>query len=422
MATFTQKLDLLLEHATEQQLIKEDLAERLRQLAAEQERGRGILSLTAVLSWLGGSILGLGILLVIAANWNAIHHFFKLAGVLALFLGAHAAGFWLRRRARPLLAEGMMMLAGILCLCSIGLVSQIYHLDGRASLMFLFWLVAIAPLAWALRSASLAILSVFALLLTLHIEQAEWSIPLLSVVMMTEMSVALLLVGLAGYLRDREPLIAATFRGIGVLLIFGVLYVMGFYRHWGISNDWGLSAAQLLGVWWIAVTGALGGFGIWLGYRWLLPENTYLRDRLLILLTGMLGTLALMSLVELRVLPLGPDLKFFNFGWYRTFHFSEWLLSIVAWVLWFAAAMWCILFASRTGRKAYLNVGVLGVGLGVLTRFFDLFGSMFETGLAFVVGGTLLLGTCGIAEYYRRSILATLAHADEADQAREVTV
>jgi uncharacterized membrane protein len=413
MSRFLNKFTALLDDASEQELIDDTVKQRLRELAEDRERSRGVLSLAAVLGWLGGAILLVGIVLIVSANWDDIPSLVKLLGFFMLFAAAHAGGIYLRQRTElQALAEGLNFLGAGLFLGGMALISQIYQVEGRPPTMILIWFLAIAPLSWCFRSVTITCLSIAALLVWLHMEQYELGgnrfIFSFASTLMVEVGVGIALIGLAALLREPEPRIAAAFRGCGLLLLFYGVYMMGFYRHFSdalpTANWWPVLPAG------IALLG--GAAGLAAGYRAILPNNPYLRDRLVILLVLLLATAAAILLAEYGVIPAGPDLKFFNFGWYRTFHLTEWILSVAAWVLWFALAVWCVVFASRTGRRAYLNAGVLAVGLGVVTRFFDLIGGLFETGLAFVVGGGVLLVTCFAVEYWRRGILNQLKDAD----------
>jgi hypothetical protein len=66
-----------------------------------------------------------------------------------------------------------------------------------------------------------------------------------------------------------------------------------------------------------------------------------------------------------------------------------------------------------SGRLAYLNAGAGGVGLGAVTLFFDLMGSLAMTGWMFLAGGVVLLGTGFAVERWRRGLVAR-ARAREA--------
>lgn len=417
MSRFLNKFASLLEKACQEGVIDTVAAVRLREMAADQERGGGVVSLAAVLGWLGGGVLALGVILLFAANWDQIPDVVKISGFLVLFAAVHGGGIVLRRQDRLIwFAEGLNLLGAILFLAGIGLISQIYQLDGRPPNAVLLWLIATLPLAWAFRSAPLTLLSLAALITWLHMEQVSWGGAYYRLstasALMIEVGVGVGLIGFAAVLRDREPAIARTFRGVALLLLFFSVYILGFYRHMSGDTHW-LAALPSVGAL------LFGGIGLAIGYPFMLPDNRYLRDRLAILLVLLLAVAGLMLSVDLELVPKGPDLRFFNFGWYRTFFMAEWLLSIAAWVVWFALALWCVFFAARTGRTAYLNAGVLAVGLGVLTRFLDLIGGLFQTGLAFVVGGGILLATCLAVEYWRRKILHHLKHVDQQTSERK---
>ena len=98
---FHQRLDGLLKAAVERQVVTTSAAETLREMAREQEKGRGALTLASVFGWLGGSAVVIGVILLIASNWDGIADGVKLAGFLVLLAGTHAGGFWLTRSGLP---------------------------------------------------------------------------------------------------------------------------------------------------------------------------------------------------------------------------------------------------------------------------------------------------------------------------------
>ena len=71
--------------------------------------------------------IGIGVIAVIAANWEAIPAAVKLGVDFALLCTA-AWGVWhSRRKGRNLAAEALLTAFALLVLGSIGLVGQIYH-------------------------------------------------------------------------------------------------------------------------------------------------------------------------------------------------------------------------------------------------------------------------------------------------------
>ena len=105
------------------------------------------------------------------------------------------------------------------------------------------------------------------------------------------------------------------------------------------------------------------------------------------------------------------DHAVFDFGNDATFSIASLLVTFAAWALWFLLAFWCVAFGTRSGRKRYLDIGVAAVGLGVVTRFFDLIGGQTGTGVLFVVGGLVLIGTAWGMEKWRRQTLARMGES-----------
>lgn len=58
-----------------------------------------------------------------------------------------------------------------------------------------------------------------------------------------------------------------------------------------------------------------------------------------------------------------------------------------------------------------MNLAVTCIGLNVFTRYFDLFGTMLEGGVFFVVTGLVMLGVVYYLERKRRSLMAGLRGA-----------
>ena len=101
MASFSTRLKRLTRIATERGILDAGTADALVGLAEQQERERGVRSLTAVLGALGGGIVALGVVLLIAANWQGIADGVKIAGFLLLLAGSLAVGFWITAANRP---------------------------------------------------------------------------------------------------------------------------------------------------------------------------------------------------------------------------------------------------------------------------------------------------------------------------------
>jgi len=407
MASFSTRLKRLTRIATERGILDAGTADALVGLAEQQERERGVRSLTAVLGALGGGIVALGVVLLIAANWQGIADAVKIAGFLLLLAGSHAVGFWITATNRPYVrtAAGFHFIGAGLVIAGVGLVSQIFNLDARPPNGALIWLVAIAPLAYLLRSSAITGMTIVAFAFWAHLEGSfggsPVEMPTFAGHLVLEIGLGVGLLGMSSAVRDREPDIARVLQAFGVAPLGYGIYALGFYRYFsdpvagaGVGS-WVLPSLALM----------LGGLGLWVARESLASKAPWLRDRLNSFLVILLLITAITVAIDLGVVPLGPDLFFFGFGNGVTFSLASLLVTFAAWAMWFLLAFWCVAFGTRSGRKGYLDVGVTAVGLGVVTRFFDLIGGQAGTGMLFVAGGSVLIATAWAMEKWRRQTL-----------------
>lgn len=399
MTLFTKKLRALMQEAQGQGWLDSGTARSLLALAEEKESRRGWLSLTSVLTVLGGGAAVLGVILLVAANWDSLSDAFKIGGFLILLAATHGGGLWIRWAGKPYIktADALNFLGAGLFLAGVGLISQIYNLHGYPPKAILLWLVAVLPLAFLLRSGPIAALAVFALLLWSHMEGGFTGSPLrlsgFASFLVLEIGLGAALLGLSATLRGTEAAISRVLRFCGAAILFYGLWALGFMRHFSSAassapHGWVLPSVALL----------LGILAIAAARRKIADALPALQGRLVALLVALLALSGFALWLHLTS-GTGGSAGIF--------------ISVMAWALWFLLALWCVAFGARTGRKAYLNAGSAAVGLGVITRFFDLIGGMAETGTILVIGGFLLLATGWATEKWRRSIAATMEEAEK---------
>jgi len=119
----------------------------------------GVAPLVAVL-------VGMGVILWVAANWSDLTLPLRLGLLEALVVSCATAAFVLLRRERPLLAQSLLVLTGLSYGAAMALVAQTWQLQDFYPTGFLLWGLALVPLAWA--TESLALLVLVELLVLLH--------------------------------------------------------------------------------------------------------------------------------------------------------------------------------------------------------------------------------------------------------------
>jgi uncharacterized membrane protein len=148
-----------IERWTADGIISPEQAERLRQRYAVTPEGPpwGLL----VFASAGALVIGLGVVLLLAYNWNAIPKFGKLALVFGAITAAHTGGLICLRKGgwQQRLGEALCLLGTMLFGAGIWLVAQIYHIDEHYPNGFLLWALGALMLAWILESTSHALVA-----------------------------------------------------------------------------------------------------------------------------------------------------------------------------------------------------------------------------------------------------------------------
>jgi len=194
----------------------------------------------AVLLGLGAVLLGLGAITFVAANWQGWPRSLKIGLLLSSLMISQTLGFYLWRfpgdRWQHRLGQGLMLLGTLLLGANLGLISQMFHLDGPIYQLYLIWGLGVTGLAISVRMTLLGFVSFVLMALAYGSSLDNWLAPGG-------------LPGIAGILQH-APLITGV---VGIILarwwnsrvIFGLMMV-GF-----IPTVWIQLAA--IGVWTIPV-------------------------------------------------------------------------------------------------------------------------------------------------------------------------
>jgi hypothetical protein len=351
-----------------------------------------------IVATVGGLLFAVGVSLIIKANWEGIGDWVKIAGVVALLVGAYAIGWKLKMVDRRYTKTGdvCLMVGQLFFLCGIALVSQIFHLNSRPASGVLIWWLGIALLPWLTRAKGAQFVSIVAALVWLGME------------MTTAGSWIEIGHDGDGYGRKVVTMVAA-FVPLGFALWLGGIALRG--TRWsafsGVHEKWGL----LVGC------GAL----YWLGFirhAWEFRRHVAARpDASEWCALGLgLGLMALAALVAWRnraadvkaiapwmILALVPALGAVVFG---PLGDEGWLWSALAWLTLFVLSIFVVRAGIETGREGWVNLGILFIATNVVTRYFDLFGTMLEGGAFFVVTGVLVAALGIYMERKRRALVA----------------
>lgn len=416
-----------LERWTEQKIISVEQAARIRALYAEP---------ASKLSWglivffgLGAAILGLGVILLFAYNWDEIPKFGKLALIFGGIAAAHVGGLRLRAHAdwRSQLGDALSLLGTMGFGAGIWLIAQIYHIEEHFPNGFLVWALGALALAWALDSIPQGMLAAILFACWGGAETLGFAVP-------TEASILLTGLGVGALAwRKRSALLAAA--------VLAALYwlVLCNASYWDgaagvFSNAFALSIALIAAAKLPLAPGddlaetrfaaVLRFFG-WTGFigcafalsfedaarhalRW--PATSHaVAPHLYRWTLFALAAVAWLAVTRRARAATGPAIPREEWLCPIALVYAQALALLGAGDAWFVVAVFnlvCLALAAawmvrgcREGRLRPTVVGSLLLGVVVFARYFDLFDSLAARGLAFILFGGVLFAE---GFYYRK--------------------
>jgi uncharacterized membrane protein len=368
--------------------------------ALADTRGR----LGGILAMIGAALVAAGIALLISANWEAIPRLVKVAGVIALLVGAHAVGLWLTARNYPRFASAAHVVGSVLFLLAIALIGQVYNISSRVPNAFFLWAVGIAVLPWLLQSRAQYVLWMVAVSVWLAAEAGTPGSPLYlrsfdgAATLFGVFGLLWLAVGLAQRLlpmhRATAQFAADGERAATALMNIGLLALVAGLH--GFSRN----TAQLPMAWWVTGAAAL-----------IVALACLFKDAQLSPATKRVWSVAWLA-AALCVLLATVPFEWRHMGLeHRTWLAKDryaWLAALV--LLGFCIAQ--IQAGLARGSAALINLGVAFVALNIAVIYLRLFGSMMQTGLMFVFTGIALVALAWALERARRKLMAQLASTE----------
>jgi uncharacterized membrane protein len=396
MKTFEERLESESAAWVAAGLIAEE--QRTGLLARHPVRAGGAHRFLSILLMTGAALFAVGVSLVIKSNWEAIGDWAKIGGLVALLGGAYMLGWRLKMVPGkfPKMGDACLAAGAVFFLLGIALVSQIFHLNSRPANGVFLWWAGIAVLPWLTRAKGMQFVSLVAGLTWLGMEmsagdswlrlvgeRSAWYEAAFNLYAAASVLIgtALLAFGL-GLRSGHHDYFAGLHEKVGLLLANWGLYVIGFtwsVHHWTTRT---MHAAR-----WEPVTAlvllAVGAVA-WATWR----NRTAVRALYWYAVPGLVPVTAQLCGVE-----LGD---------------AGWLWGGLACLGMFVLNLGMIRVGLAAGREGWINLGMAGIALNVVTRYFLLFGTMLEGGLFFIVTGLLVLGLGYFLERKRRSLVAVV--------------
>lgn len=158
MASYASKVKMDIDRWVESGLLDRTVGDALaRDVQVNERNGLNFGSILAIMAAL---LFAAALLILVAANWEAIPRLGRVGGLLAIILCGYVGGALLKLRGHGAFAEALWLIAAAAFGASIALIGQMYHFSGDEAVAMLTWCIGTAIAAAALRSSALTVAAV----------------------------------------------------------------------------------------------------------------------------------------------------------------------------------------------------------------------------------------------------------------------
>lgn len=341
--------------------------------------------LVTAVSIIGALVLGGGVVLLFAANWEEMPDAFRTALVFASIAASYAAGYALiYRYDQQRIGSAFLLLGYLLYVAGIFLIAQIYNMPNMAEL----WLLAAAggfALAYVFESRIVLLISigfslafVFNSIFERYPDSPESEATL---IVIGAFGVAVYATGRLHALRGELDRYGDVYMFAGLLMLIGLIYVFTFDELWDAILDSGVEsyAAPTIVYVSLAIAAAVTALQWWLRARRI---EDHIEAALLMAILAVAAVVA---------------------TW------PEWAgYAVVFNALFFAIALGLVARGYVHGDERYVNLGLALVAAGLVTRYIDVFWSLLAGSAFFIIGGVLLIAAAFALERIRRNVLGAM--------------
>ena len=336
---------------------------------------------------MGGILLGAGVLLFVAANWDDVSPGWRLTLVLAMLALFHGAGAVAKERFSGF-ATTMHALGTVAAGAAIALVGQIFHMQEHWPAAVMLW--ALCALAgWRLLGdqfqQTLSLLLVPAWLISEWMYRA--SVYDGAQVYLARMIAVLAAVYLTGFLHSRKRVVFGILFGVSAVVLcicVGVLSEGWMYYGYG-QHPWGFLPAHLRDIAFVILL-------LTVGFGWYIGRKS----------VGPAGVVAVMAFV----LPWAQTVVESE-GWRgQPWKHSE--ASLFAYVLVATTAVFLAWWGVREGSRALINYGIAAFALTVMWFYFSSIMDKLGRSLGLIMLGVWFLAGGWLLENMRRKLVGSI--------------
>ena len=260
------KISLDLDALTTSHIITPDIRDAILTWHNDTTRWEGTSRFVQILSSFGAIVTGLGVMLLIASNWDTMSDVMKTTIMIGSTLSIYAIAYYFcyRNTSYPKTWQAIMLLGAMFYGASIMLLGQIYNLGGTFSQALIVWTIPVILLAYLTQFVTLYTLGIALIYLYISIEifdRYDFSGFVIAniVIAVGYLSVSLTRYHMSEWYRSFGKILSWT----GGASILGGLFAYTFIDFWKYGGNSWYSERSIDGTMWIlfAIVG-LGALSI----------------------------------------------------------------------------------------------------------------------------------------------------------------
>jgi uncharacterized membrane protein len=365
--------------------------------------------LVTILAILGSVLVGLGVILFFASNWQEISREVKLALMLVAVPTAYGIGYWLRYfRGYQRVGTATLFLAAIVYGAAIHLAAQAYNIPVDHPNLFLLWFLGVLPLAYVTRSESITVLAIGLFLgavgfrIPVWLENTDRLIAFRIFPLYLVLGLMIYALGKAQSRFDLTRVYSRAYEVLGIVTTFAALYLLTF-RFWWEEGLFGSSTTVTESVaneFWITlyIAAAVAAIAFIFTLAARLGQNLSLRT---LPYEGIAALLMLAAAILVVFLPaMGGTLAYpllFNF-------------------LLLAGIVGLVFLGYFRGQELFINLALIIFSVDVVTRYFEYSFELLDRSVVFIVAGIILLLGGFLLERGRRQVVSRLRTEEERNE------
>ncbi len=343
--------------------------------------------LTATVATMGAVLIGIGVILFFASNWQKISPFQKMAILLTALISCHWVGYRLETRpdAFPRMSRAFNLLGCVLYGSNIFLLAQAYNINSHWPTGVLWWGLGTLPMALLLSSKAMSSLALGALTFwmgsELSVSRRGGDDGLAMIVMFLVWGCAAMGLGRLMSRDERLERPGQAFQWLGLLLVLWSVFVTTFSDSspravvWSDAKDWFEWKA------FVACTGFVSVLSVALLAA---KRRSHLDSGIAV----WLGAALTWALCLACLLPIGATPT-----------------AVAGNVVLLSAIVALLFMGYLHSVPSFINLGLLAFAALVIARYFDMVWKYMDRAAGFVLGGLLLLLLGFTMERGRRALM-----------------